>query len=498
MGVGPSHSSGEACEGGERLTSRWSEGEGRARSLMEGTMNHTQRWRPISPELRRVQEKARANRQERFTSLAHYITLDALRRAYRGLDWKASPGIDGITKEEYGRELKRRLRDLHARLKQGKYRASPVLRCWIPKPEGGRRPLGLPTVEDKIVQGAVVEILSSIYENDFYGFSYGFRPGRNQHQALQALQTVLQKGKVNWVLDADISKFFDTIGHKELMSVIQRRVADRSLLRLIRKWLTIGVAEEDGRRERDKRGTPQGGVISPLLANIFLHQAVDTFVHQWRKKEAKGEVYIVRYADDVVIVCELKSDAQALLERLDRRLRKYGLTLNREKTRLIPFGRKWQGVGKPGSGTFDFLGFTHIAGKDREGQYLVRRKTTQKRLNRSLKAVGNWCRRHRHFPVKWQWKELSLKLRGHYNYFGVRGNFKSLMRFRQGVWRHWTNALRRRSQKVNKHRIYQLVNGVFILPSPKITHPEGWLALNPGYLLGRAGCGNAARPDLRG
>lgn len=459
-------------------------------------MSYTQRWRPICPRLRRVQEKARAYPKERFTSLAHYLTEELLQRAYDALDPKAAPGADGVSKEGYGQELERNLRGLREKLKAGKYRASPVLRHWIDKPDGGKRPLGLPTVEDKIVQGAVAEILNSIYEADFYGFSYGFRPGRSAHQALQALQTVLQKAKVNWVLDADINKFFDTIDHKELMSVIRRRVVDRSLLRLIGKWLAAGVIERDGRRVRSRQGTPQGAVISPILANIFLHHVVEVFVHQWRKTVAKGELYIVRYADDVVIACEHEEDARRLLEALDERLKDYGLALNREKTRLIPFGRLWQGPKGPGSGTFDFLGFTHIAGKDRQGRYLVRRKTSRRRLNRSLKAIGQWCKKHRHAPVGWQWRQLTVKLRGHYNYYGVRGNFQSLSQFRYRAWKHWWKALLRRSQKANKHRLHRLVNEVFVLPTPKITHTEGWLALNPGYLLGRAGCGNTARPDL--
>lgn len=458
-------------------------------------MSHTQRWRRIYPKLRRVEERARRKPKERFTSLAHYLTEELLLRAYRGLDPSAASGIDGVNKEGYGRALKQNLRDLHERLRSGKYRASPVRRCWIEKPGGGRRPLGLPTVEDKIVQGAVVELLSSVYEADFYGFSYGFRPGRSPHLALRALQTVLQKGKVNWVLDADISEFFDTIDHKELMSVIRRRVIDRRLLRLIGKWLAVGVVEEGGRRVRSKRGIPQGGVISPLLANIFLHHVVDGFVHEWRKS-AKGEVYIVRYADDLVIACELESDGQALVELLDGRLKSHGLKLNRDKTRLIRFGCRWNREDGSRSETFDFLGFTHIAGKDRQGHYLVRRKTSRKRLNRSLKAICQWCKKNRHARLRWQWEQLSLKLRGHYNYYGVRGNFESLQRFWYGVWRHWWRALLRRSEKVNKYRIHRLVTEVFVLPKPKIMHSEGWLGLNPGYLLGRAGCGNAARPDL--
>jgi RNA-directed DNA polymerase len=458
-------------------------------------MSHTQRWRRVYPKLRRVEERARQNPKEGFTSLAHHLTEELLFRAYRRLDPNAAPGIDGVTREAYGRNLKQNLRDLWERLRRGEHRASPVRRCWIDKPGGGRRPLGLPIVEDKIVQGAVVELLSGVYEADFYGFSYGFRPGRSPHSALRALQTVLQKGKVNWVLDAGISEFFDTIDHKELVSVIRRRVIDRRLLRLIGKWLAVGVVEEDGRRVRPKRGTPQGGVISPLFANIFLHHVVDGFVHEWRKG-AKGEIYIVRYADDLVIACELEREGRALLELLDERLRRHGLTLNRDNTRLIRFGRRWNRQGGSRSETFDFLGFTHIVGTDRQGHYLVRRKTSRKRLNRSLKAISEWCNKNRHASLRWQWEELSLKLRGHYNYYGVRGNFESLKRFWYGTWKHWRRALLHRSEKVNKYRLHRLVTEVFVLPKPKIMHSEGWLCLNPGYLLGRAGCGNAPRPVL--
>jgi len=459
-------------------------------------MAHTQRWRAICPQLRRVQEKARANPQERFTSLAHYLTVERLERSYKGTDPAAAPGIDGVTKREYGHNLKQNLLELHKRLRSGKYRASPVLRVWMDKPEGGRRPLGLPTLEDKVVQGAVVEVLNSIYEEDFYGFSYGFRPRRSAHQALQALQTVLQKGKVNWVLDIDIEKFFDTIDHKELMAVIRHRVADRRLLSLMGKWLAAGVVEKDGRRERQKRGIPQGAVISPLFANIFLHYVVDTFVQQWRKREAKGEVYIVRYADDLVIACEREDEARELLEALDERLQRHGLSLNRHKTRLIRFGRRWNAPGGPGSETFDFLGFTHIAGKDRQGGFLVLRKTSRKRLNRSLKEIGQWCKRHMQSPMQWQFQQLNIKLRGHYQYYGIRGNFESLQGFCHGVWKHWRRNLLRRSQKVNEHRLYLLLKRQFVLLTPRITHSEGWLTLNPGHLLGRAGWGNAPRPVL--
>jgi RNA-directed DNA polymerase len=460
-------------------------------------MSQAQKWTPVCPKLRRVQELAKANPKERFTSLAHHITQDALLRSFKSLDGTAAAGVDGVTKKAYGANLEENLKSLHERLKSGEYRATPVLRVYIEKPDGGKRPLGIPALEDKIVQGAVVEILNSIYEGDFMGFSYGFRPGRRAHQALQALQTVLQKGKVNWVLDMDISKFFDTIDHKELMSLLEHRVKDSRLLRLIGKWLAVGAVEEDGRRIRAKQGTPQGGVISPLLANIFLHYVVDSFVHEWRKTEAEGEVYIVRYADDVVIAFEREDEARRLLELLDACLQEYGLTLNRDKTRLVRFGRRWTGEdGGPKSETFEFLGFTHIAGKSRTGGFLVKRSTSRKRLNRSLKAIFQWCKHHRHAPLKWQRAKLSLKLRGHYNYYGVRGNYLALSAFWHRAQRLWLMALMRRSQKVCKKRLYGLIDHEFALPRPHITHPEGWFRQNPGYLLGRAGCGKAARPVL--
>ena len=459
-------------------------------------MSHTQKWRPICPKLQRVQEKARGNAREKFTSLAHLIDEDALCRSYHRLNASASPGIDGQTQAKFGENLLENLKGLHERMKSGSYRASPVRRQWIEKPGGGKRPLGVPTTEDKIVQGAVVEILNCIYESDFHGFSYGSRPGRNAHQALQALQTVLQKGKVNWVVDADISKFFDSIDHQELMKMIQRRVSDRSLLRLIGKWLKAGAVEEDGSRIRGKQGTPQGGAISPLLANIFLHYVVDEYVHNWRKTKARGEVYIVRYMDDFVIACQEEKDARELLEGLTLQLELHGLKLNGEKTRLIRFGSQWNRGNGEKSETFNFLGLTHIAGKDRAGRYCVKRKTARERLKRGLKSIGLWCKENLHKPLAWQHAQLNLKLIGHYNYYGVRGNIKALQKFRYGVWGRWYRALKRRSQKVKVHRLCAQIKTVFELKTPWITHPDNWLCANPGYLLGRAGCGNAARPVL--
>jgi retron-type reverse transcriptase len=466
-----------------------------------------------------VQEAAQANKQEQFTSLAHHLTVEALLRSYRRLKASSAPGIDGLTKAGYGKHLMSNLKELHARLRSGAYRASPALRHWIDKANGEKRPIGLLTTEDKIVQGAVVEILNCIYEEDFYGFSYGFRPGRSQHHALRALQSFLQKGQVNWVLDLDLKACFNRISHQALQETIQHRVSDRSMARLIGKWLKVGVVEADGKREKGKAGTPQGAVISPLLANMdsghpcpspcgrlaavqtavlpfcVLHEAMDQVIHHWRRQEARGEVYVVRYADECVLGFEYEEDAHALKAVLETSLADYGLSMNEAKTRLIRFGRRWPSKGEK-SETFDFLGLTHIAGKDRQGRYLVIRKTMRKRIHRSLKFIVEWCSRHRHAPVRWQWVELNRKLIGHYNYYGVRGNFAALARFRGRLRQIWFNALMRRSQKSKKAKIHHLVDEIFVLAKPRITHSEGWLMLKPGYLAGRAGCGNAARPVL--
>ena len=459
-------------------------------------MSHAPKWQPICPKLRRVQERARANREQRFTSLAHYLSEEALLRAYKGLRAKAAAGPDGETKASYGHGLKPRLKRLHDRLKAGTYRATPAKRIYLDKADGSQRPVNLQAIEDKIVQSAVVEILNSIYEEDFKSFSYGFRPGRSQHHALQALQTVLQKGRVNWVLDLDLKACFDRIEHRALMEVIQRRVNDKTLLRLIRKWLTVGYREGQGKRHKQRRGTAQGAVISPLLANIVLNEAMDQYVHQWRQHQARGEVYIVRYADDVVLCFEYEADATALQAALEENLQRYGLELNKAKTCLNRFGRNVSPKGNGKFDSFDFLGLTHYVGTDRRGRYLVKRKTAKKRMQRNLQAIKAWCRKHLHKPLAWQWQELSIKLQGHYAYYGIRGNLRSLAQYRYQVWKYWRQCLRKRSQTGRKGRLTELLNTQFILPRPTITHPVNWLPINPGYLLGRAGCGKSACPDL--
>jgi len=438
-------------------------------------MSHTQKWQPICPQLRRVQERARANREERFTSLAYHLTEEALLRTYKGLRAKAAAGPDGETKASYGKGLTSRLKRLHESLKADTYRATPAKRIYLEKPDGSQRPINIQAIEDKIVQSAGVEILNSIYEVDFMSFSYGFRPQRSQHKALQALQTVLQKGNVNWVLDLDLKACFDRIDQEALMDVIQKRVIDRRLLRLICKWLTVGYREERengwGKRVKQKRGTPQGAVISPLLSNVVLNEAMDRFVHQWRKEKARGEVYIIRFADDAVLCFEHQLDAIALQAALEQNLQRYGLELNKDKTQLHRFGRNYPDRGAGKSGSFDFLGLTHYAGKDRSGRLLVKRKTARKRLNRSLQKIKEWCRVHRHKPLAWQWQELSMKLKGHYAYFGVRGNARSLGQYRYQLWKYWRQCLRKRSQTSRKDRLTRLLNECYILPFPKITTP---------------------------
>jgi RNA-directed DNA polymerase len=455
-------------------------------------MSHAPKWVPICPKLQQVQERARAHREERFTSLAHLITPEALRRAYGRLRASAKPGVDRHTKASYGEGLDARLSELHERLRTGKYRSQPAIRATTRKADGSDRELSVWCVEDKVVQGAVIEVLNSIFETDFLPLSYGFRPQRSPHQALQAVQTALQKGRVNWILDLDLAKCFDRIEHEALRQALDRRVTDRSVLKLIGKWLTVGVVDADGRRSRQDRGVPQGAPISPVLANIVLHEAMDQWLVK-RRRQAQGEVYMVRYADDAVLMFEHETDAHAIWEELSDQLARYGLEMNQAKTKLVPFGRTPPG-GR--SGTIDFLGFTHMAGKDRQGRYLVKRKTARKRMARSLTKVRQWCRQHMHAPVVEQWRTLSMKLHGHYEYYGIRGNMRALQRMRTQVWWIWLRALRRRSQNSRIDRLVALLQTRFRLPDPRITHPDDWLPVSPGYLLGRAGCGKAARPVL--
>jgi len=412
----------------------------------------------------------------RFTALLHHVyNLEALRAAYLGLKREAAPGVDGETWRHYGEELEANLQDLSDRLKRGAYRAKPVRRVYIPKADGRQRPLGVTALEDKLVQRSAVEVLNAIYETDFLGFSYGFRPGRGQHNALDALYTGLLTKKVNWVLDLDIRGFFDTIDHEWLVKFLEHRIADRRVVRLIQKWLNAGVLE-DGKRMRVDEGTPQGGSASPLLANVYLHYAFDLWIQAWRRKRARGDVIVVRFADDIVLGFQYESDAVRLRSELTERFRKFRLELHPEKTQLLEFGpyaaenRKKRGQGKPE--TFNFLGFTHICGRKRSnGRFTVLRQTIRKRLQAKLSEVKAELKRRMHDPIPVVGKWLGSVVTGHVRYYGVPMNGPALVTFRFQVGRLWHRTLSRRSQngRVLWDRMRRLINRW--LPPARVCHP---------------------------
>ncbi len=413
-------------------------------------MRRTQSRESMSQRLSRVREAAKQRKKERFTALFHLLTVEALEAAFLSLSRKAAAGVDGIRWMDYAGNMKNNITDLHRRLHQGSYRAQPGRRHYIPKADGKQRPLGIASLEDKIVQYALVKILNAVYENDFMGFSYGFRPGRSQHDALDALATGLVRTNVNWVLDADISQFFDRVSHEWLIRFTEHRIGDRRVIRLIRKWLTAGTSEE-GQWRATEEGTPQGAVISPLLANIYLHYVFDLWAHQWRRRYATGNVVMVRYADDIVIGFDKRYDARRFRIAMQRRLREFGLTVHPEKTRLMEFGRfaaenrAIRGKGKPE--TFNFLGFTHISGKDRNGRFMLIRKTRRDRMTATLKAIKDGLRRRWHYSIPEQGKWLRRVVQGYLNYHSVPGNFPTMQKFRTHVTNLWRRALRRRSQK---------------------------------------------------
>lgn len=400
--------------------------------------------------LERVREAAEGDRRQRFTALLHHVyDVGRLRTAYEGLNPKAAAGVDGETWKHYGEGLEARLQDLSERLKRGAYRASPVKRVFIPKGDGGQRPLGVPVLEDKIVQRAVTEVLNAIYEPDFIGFSYGFRPERRAHDALDALATGIQTKKVNWVLDADIRSFFDTLDREWLVKFLEHRVGDGRVIRLVKKWLAAGVLEGD-EWKATQAGTVQGGSISPLLANVYLHYVFDTWVGRWRKTQAKGEVIVVRFADDFVVGFEHQAEAERFLIELKERFQKFGLELHSEKTRLIEFGRNaaeeraTRGEGKPE--TFAFLGFTHICGKTRNGRFTVIRQTMRKRLKAKLKTVEAALRRRMHDGIPTLGAYLRAVMTGHMRYYAVPFNIRAIQDFRYGLVLIWRQTLSRRSQ----------------------------------------------------
>src|SRR5713101_5403362 len=434
----------------------------------------TQSEKGVSQGLAGVRKAARENKEMKFTALLHHLTVDLLRESFYSLKRKAAPGVDGVTWQEYETGLEDRLVDLHGRVHRGAYRALPSRRVYIKKEDGRQRPLGVAALEDKLVQYAVTTILNQIYEEDFLGFSYGFRPGRSQHDALDALSYALLKKKVNYVLDADIRGFFDNLDHGWLIQFVEHRVADSRILRLIQKWLKAGVMEE-GKWSEVQTGSPQGSVISPLLANIYLHYSFDLWVNVWRKKYAQGEVVVIRYADDTIAGFQYQRDADHFLEDLRERLGKFGLELHPDKTRRIEFGRyaeqnrERRGEGKPE--TFDFLGFTHISGKNGKGYFAVKRRTIRKRMRGKLQQIKQQLRRRMHDPVPHTGEWLKSVVQGYFNYHAVPGNTDRLRVFRARVTRLWRRVLLCRSQKhrLTAARMYALEERW--LPVPRVLHP---------------------------
>jgi group II intron reverse transcriptase/maturase len=425
--------------------------------------------------LDRVRHAARQRKKEKFTALLHHVTVDLLRESFLALKRRAAPGVDGVTWEDYEVGLEGNLLDLHARVHSGGYRALPVRRRFIPKPGTDKqRPLGIAALEDKIVQRALVTVLNAIYEEDFLGFSYGFRPGRSQHDALDALSVAISSTPVIWILDADIRSFFDSVSQEWLVRFLGHRIGDERVIRLVRKWLKAGVLEE-GVWSVSEMGTPQGAVVSPLLANVYLHYVFDLWANQWRRREATGNVIFVRYADDIVAGFELEADARRFWDAMRTRFEQFALELHGEKTRLLEFGRhavagrKRRGLGKPE--TFTFLGFTFICGKSRGGAFLLHRKTRRDRMTAKLREIKEALRRRMHTPIPEQGRWLRAVVQGFFAYHAVPTNFRAINAFRYHVTTLWIRALRRRSQKSTLTWERMLQIAADWLPDAKILHP---------------------------
>jgi group II intron reverse transcriptase/maturase len=428
----------------------------------------------VSQALERIRRVARERKKEKFTSLLHHISIDLLDEAFFELKENAAPGVDGLTWKDYEQNLERNLEDLHARVHRGAYRALPSRRTYIPKPDGRQRPLAIAALEDKIVQRATAAVLNAIYEEDFLGFSYGFRPGRGTHDALDALDVGINSTKVNWIVDADIRSFFDEISQEWLVRFLEHRIGDQRIIRLIQKWLKVGVLE-DGIVTVSGRGTGQGSVISPLLANIYLHYALDLWAERWRRREATGDMIIVRYADDFIVGFQHEADARCFLDEMRKRLQEFALSLHPEKTRLIEFGRfaardrEERGLGKPE--TFNFLGLTFICGKSRRGKFLLKRKTRRDRMRAKLRMVKEEMRRRMHQPIPQQGSWLRHVVRGYFNYHAVPTNLRALVGFRDEIAKRWLRILTRRSERgdLTWARMNRLIDDW--LPQPRILHP---------------------------
>ena len=428
----------------------------------------------VSQALGRIRQAAKQRKKEKFTTLFHHISVGLLRLAFFEIKKDAAPGVDGLTWQDYEADLDRNIEDLHERVHKGAYRAQPSRRLYIPKPDGRQRPIAIAALEDKIVQRATAAVLNTIYEEDFLGFSYGFRPKRNQHDALDALVVGITSTRVNWILEVDVRSFFDEVSQSWLIRFLEHRIADPRILHLTQKWLKAGILE-DGVVTVSDKGTGQGSVISPLLANIYLHYSLDLWAERWRRRQATGDMIIVRYADDLVVGFEHESDARRFWDAMRERLQEFSLSLHPDKTRLIEFGRrtaterKQRGLGKPE--TFNFLGFTLICGKSRRGSFMIHRKTRRDRMKAKLKEVKGELRRRMHRPIPEQGKWLKQVITGFFAYHAVPTNFRALLRFRAHIKDLWLRTLRRRSQKdqTNWERITKLADD--FLPQPRILHP---------------------------
>lgn len=440
-------------------------------------MTDTQRSESVCTKQRRIAELARQRAQERLTALNHYLDVEWLREAYHRVRREGAPGVDGQTVADYGKDLERNLQSLVNRAKSGRYLAPPVKRVHIPK-DGTKetRPIGMPTTEDKVLQRAVVMLLEPIYEQAFYDFSYGFRPGRSPHQALQRFWSEAMGLGIRWVLEVDIRKYFDSVNRSKLLELVDGRMGDGVVLRLLSKWLHAGVMEE-GQLHYEEAGTPQGGVVSPLLSNIYLHEVFDRWFADIVRERMVGRVFAVRFADDLVIGFTHRKDAERIYRVIFQRFEKYGLKLHPEKTRLVAFGRPEKAGldGEPPQepGTFDFLGFTHYWGKSRKGYWVIKRKTAAKRLRRTLRAIGVWCRTHRHLPMGEQFEALVRKLAGHYAYYGITGNGRCLNQVRTVVQKLWYRWLRRRSRKPGRLTWEWMdwhLRETFVFPYPQVVH----------------------------
>lgn len=407
-----------------------------------------------------------------LTTLAHHLDMLWMHEAFARVRKDSAPGIDGMTAAEYATALGANLADLLERAKSGRYKAPPVKRKWIPKNEHELRAIGIPTLEDKILQRAIAMLMEPLYETIFLNGSYGFRPRRSAHQALAEVREAIREVNGGWVLDVDIKAFFDTIPHKTLREILRKRINDSVVLRLLGKWLKAGVMEDGVFQRSTEEGTPQGGVISPLISNIYLHEVLDSWFEDIVKPRLKGKAKLVRFADDFVIVFERLDDAGRVMNVLPKRFEKYGLQLHPEKTRLVDFCHPWESQRKPG--TFDFLGFTIHWGKTRNNGYAVKEKTAAKKFRRSLKQIQTWCKKNRHEPIAWLCRKLGEKLNGHYAYYGITGNYKSIAEFRyrvERILRYWLNRRSRKGDGMSWNRFGNLMRDHFTLPKARIIHP---------------------------